>query len=248
MHRIGTRAGYVDMDEKYYLGLRNHLDFLELSMSDGVELEDFNDYGIAVGSIHCAHFDGRGVNLADSALREVNVRELAKAHRAADMFGASRIVLHGERDSSDTCAAENITSILREYPDLRYCLENMPFEGFFGTSASELAAIANPLGIGFCLDVGHAACYAGSMGLNYEEYIRTFVALRPRQYHFSDNRSQLSIGARFDDAHLHLGRGSLDFELLLSLIPADSFITLETPIDIEGKLEDIALIRSYERS
>jgi deoxyribonuclease-4 len=247
VHRIGTKAGYTDMDDQYYLGIVGHIDFLEFSMNGGVAPEEFDGHGIPVESIHCAHFDGNGTNFVDITKHDANALELKRARSAADFFRVSRIVIHPERNISESCAVENLVAILREIPDSRYAMENMPDTWFFGTEPGDISNIVRPLGISTCLDVGHAACYAFATGKNFEEYLRELISIGPAQYHFSDNHSQLRSGAWLGDEHLHLGEGSIDYGMVLSLLPPDSFITLETPRDTSGKLRDIEVIRNHEQ-
>ena len=43
---------------------------------------------------------------------------------------------------------------------------------------------------------------------------------------------------------MHLGEGELDMLGFRKMLPRGAWVTLETPIDIEGKLKDIGFMRA----
>lgn len=248
MHRIGTKTGYLDTPDGFLKFMAPHVDYLEFATASGMDWKKVADCGIPVESVHIGHWTSSAVNLVDSTRWENNVRELQLGIRAADFFGARAIVIHPERSFGPHCSMENLERIILENYDSRFILENMPCPTFFCTESDELAAAAEKLDIGVCLDVNHAACYAFSEGHDYRELFQSFIDLQPTIYHFSDSKFVLNTDGWCEDTHINLGTGDIDWQTVMEIMPKDSLITLETPPDIAGQIRDIELIRKLEKS
>jgi len=84
----------------------------------------------------------------------------------------------------------------------------------------DLLEYLTPLGVGFCLDVGHHAVFSTTPVADWVASLGPYLG----QLHLHDNR-----GTR--DEHLALGQGTIDFQGLLPLIagtlPAPPVVTLE---------------------
>jgi len=86
------------------------------------------------------------------------------------------------------------------------------------------------------MDFGHAICYANSQYPNYGHlsYFKIMIdTLKPTMYHLSDGFNLSTI-----DNHLHFGDGSYNIEEILSLVPGERRITIETPHDFDDDLCD----------
>ena len=90
-------------------------------------------------------------------------------------------------------------------------------------------------GCGFCLDVGHAICSANSQGIEPYSYIEKLVTLYPKRIHLSD----INTNSKYDQ-HLNYGQGNLDFKKILSIVPKDVNITIETNKISKTNLDDYA--------
>lgn len=81
-----------------------------------------------------------------------------------------------------------------------------------------------PLGVGFCLDVGHQSAFSRS---SLEEWL-TVLGPYLGQLHLHDNLGDF-------DSHMALGRGSIDFDMLFDYLRKEDknrpLITLEPHVD-----------------
>ena len=184
--------------------------------------------------IHAAH-SHHGVNLARADHEIVNRTSIREACRFADALGAEIVIVHGGNSGTFEEAVRQISLL----GDRRITLENKPKIGVRGNlcvgyspeefryalSSGALAATA--------LDIGHADCAAHSLGVDSLDYLREFLALKPVIYHLSDRDTSSET-----DVHLNLGKGSLDLDTILDLIPAGASVTLETPRDPARGLDD----------
>jgi sugar phosphate isomerase/epimerase len=194
--------------------------------------------------IHAAH-SHHGVNLARADFENVNRARLAEACRFADALGAQIVVVHGGNSGT---FQETLRQIAL-FGDGRITLENKPKVGVRGNPCvgylpgefrQALASGAVPA---LALDIGHADCAARSLGVDSLEYLREFLALEPILFHLSDRET-----ASEKDVHLNFGKGDLDLEAVLDLIPAGARVTLETPRDpargLEDFLEDVRILET----
>jgi endonuclease IV len=62
-------------------------------------------------------------------------------------------------------------------------------------------------------------------------------------FHISDGIINSGI-----DKHLSIGLGNFDFEYFLSKIKKKSYVTIETPKELDKRLNDIKLLKFYENN
>ncbi len=184
--------------------------------------------------IHAPH-TGNGVNLADPERMPSNLEAYQEAKRFADALSAEVIIAHGGCDGSIDEAIRQ----LRMISDERICIENKPVKGLKGeecrgSSSEEIKRIITEGGAsGFVLDFGHAVYAARSLGISPVGLIKEFLDFSPRLYHLADGDKGSEV-----DVHLNLGRGDFDLKELLSFVPVDSMLTIETPRDPSKGLHD----------
>ena len=95
-------------------------------------------------------------------------------------------------------------------------------EECIGYNKEELAALVQDK-YKFCLDFGHAAKAALSLGVDYKVYINGLLELKPSMFHIND------VGFKIEeDEHMNFGEGRLDIRYLKRLI-GENPVTLETP-------------------
>lgn len=194
--------------------------------------------------IHAAH-SHHGVNLARGDFEEGNRACLVEACRFADALGADIVVVHGGNNGTFEEALRQIAL----FGDGRITLENKPKVGVRGNlcvgyhPGEFRQALASGAVSAMALDIGHADCAARSLGVDSLEYMREFLALEPILFHLSDRETVSE-----KDVHLNFGKGDLDLEAVLDLIPAGARVTLETPRDpargLEDFLEDIRTLEA----
>ena len=150
---------------------------------------------------------------------------------------------------------DGLNQILTGDENTMILLEGMSGKGSeIGGKFEELSAIINgikhPGKVGVCLDT----CHLYSAGYNIiesldevmNEFDRTIGLHRVKAVHLNDTME--AFGSH-KDRHAKVGQGNLGLEGILRFIknPAISMlpIFLETPNEVEGYQEEIALIRSY---
>lgn len=229
-----TNKNYIQEAERLYS--EGVYQYIELYAEPGSYKENINlwqELKIPY-VIHAPHFLG-GVNLAKREQAEKNVRLLAEAQKFAAVLKVDKIIVHPGVDGDINETARQLKAI----NDSRILIENKPYhaldDGLIcnGTSPEEIRLVMKEAGVGFCLDIGHAICSAKAHGVNYIEYLKEFISLEPQMYHLADGDTN-----NFTDDHRHIGKGNFDLEIILSLLPCDAMVTIETRKDLEGKLND----------
>lgn len=194
--------------------------------------------------VHAAH-SHHGVNLARADFEAINRARLGEACRFADALGAEIVVVHGGNNGTFEEALRQIT----RFGDRRIVMENKPKVGVRGNPCVGYLpgefrqAMASGAVAAMALDIGHADCAARSLGLDSIAYLQEFLSLKPILYHLSDRET-----ASEKDVHLNFGKGDLDLEAVLDLIPTGARVTLETPRDpsrgLEDFLEDVRVLEA----
>ena len=253
MHKIGIKAGFPNVTPDFLETVKPYIDFLEWSMTQSMNWENIDTAGIPIKVVHISYWNSPPkINLADAGVNDRNIRELKESIRIADYHKSESIVIHPERTINENCSLDNVVYLLNKVKDTRFAIENMSArfeffeEEFLGQNAEELKYVIDRTNIRSCFDIGHASCYAYAEGLDFKKYYQSFFDLKPLVYHFSDDRFFINDKGICPDQHLHLGKGDIDWELVLSMMPEDSIITLETSPD-GGHEDDVKLIRRLEK-
>jgi sugar phosphate isomerase/epimerase len=185
--------------------------------------------------LHAPHFMA-GLNLSKRESLKKNI-ELAKITlTAADRLGSEIVIFHPGIGGQD----EEVVFQLKKIFDPRIVIENKPYyplnniNGICnGYSPASIKYIMDNTRVGFCLDIGHAICAANAVKANRYEYIKRFIALKPKIFHLTDGENN-----GLEDKHLHFGKGDYEIERILTFLPADSSITIETEKDHADTLAD----------
>lgn len=193
--------------------------------------------------IHAPHYVG-GMNLAKKGMRENNKILANEAISFADELRTEVIIFHSGVDGDIAESADQ----LKAFSDKRIVVENKPYlaiEGDHvcnGYSPEEIARIMRISSSGLCLDIGHAICSANTQKIDYKLYLKRFIELTPKLYHLSDGDIS---GER--DQHKNFGKGNYPIKEILSMIPPESMITVETPKNSKDNLDDFASDIKYLR-
>lgn len=175
--------------------------------------------------IHCPHA-GNGFNLADLNSRGNNLRIFQEVIKFADTLKSDRIIVHPGNNGSLLEAISQIKGL----NDSRIYVENKPIEGLsgevcLGSTPEDIKRILDEAGIkGFVLDFGHAIYAANTLRVDSYSFIEEFLSLKPRMFHLSDG---LMVSVK--DCHLNFGEGNFNLYKLISYIPRNGLVTLETP-------------------
>lgn len=88
-------------------------------------------------------------------------------------------------------------------------------------------------GLGFCLDIGYAICYAAWAGIGLEEVIKCFMKLNLKVFHLFDGDISSQI-----DSHLNFCKGDFNLSRIIQMIPANSYVSIETKKNSKLNLND----------
>ena len=103
------------------------------------------------------------------------------------------------------------------------------------------------VGLGFCLDIGHAICAANGHGQDPFTALAEYIKLKPDMYHLTDGDINGVL-----DRHDHIGEGSFDFKSIFSYLPEKSMITIETKkdsaINLDDFIRDVTVLNNYAKN
>ena len=194
--------------------------------------------------IHCPHA-AHEFNLSKADAAEGNAAKFVEVQAFADALRADVIVVHGGFGGN----IDQTIRQLRGLNDRRILLENKPKVGLngaicIGHSPEEVSRIVAEAALaGIVLDFGHATCAANSSGVSPFAHIARFLEMEPKVFHIGDGDASSA-----QDVHLNFGAGSFDIPRLLSCVPVDACLTIETPTDLALELTDFAANARYLRS
>ena len=184
--------------------------------------------------IHAPHFSD-GINLSRKEKEKDNLALAKDAIKFADALKGSLIIFHPgvEGQIEETARQLNIIN------DKRIVIENKPYYSndevsvCTGYSPEDINFVMNEAKTGFCLDFGHCICAANALHIDPLKYTDEFMKLKPAIFHLTDGDF-----TGVYDIHNHLGNGSYPLKKLISRIPSNSILTLETPKDSLKSLDD----------
>lgn len=222
--RMGLKlwSSNVDLvDEAKKLISDGVFDYIELTPVPGSDISPFVGLGLKF-VIHVTH-ERFGFNIADPKKRDFNLKVLENCIDWADRLDAKHLIVHpGFGD------IQNSLDLLSSVEDERILIENMPKDGLGGEVMVGYTPedVRRLLGgrFGFCLDFGHAIKASHSIGVGYKKMLEAFMGLGPQHFHLHGGDSKKGM-----DEHLSLGEGDFDLKYIVSLLDADSTVTLETP-------------------
>ncbi len=143
-----------------------------------------------------------------------NKKVLFEMIELSNQLNSKYMILHPEFGT-----VKNFIKLLGLINNEKFMVENMPFYGMNDTKEliaynySDIKKIMDECGLGFCLDLAHAAKTAIALHLDYKEFIKMLFLLGPKIAHVSDGRFDNRI-----DEHLDLGTGDFDMIFFKSLI------------------------------
>ena len=189
--------------------------------------------------LHAPH-SYSGLNLSLKSKEAENRQLIRKVDFFRKQLNPSYIIFHPGLEGKLEETLRQLKVFKTEFPEVfeKVIIENKPKLGLkgelcLGAMPQEIGQIMDSIGIGFCLDIGHAIYYAAWAKLPWQKIVEEFNALKPRAYHLSDGDI-----ASFKDMHEHFGSGNFDFEKIMTMIPGDSFLAIETKRDSWKDLND----------
>ncbi|MCH9609908.1 MAG: hypothetical protein S4CHLAM45_13660 [Chlamydiales bacterium] len=213
----------------------NLIDFIEITAVIG-SYEPFAPLwkSLAIPYVIHAPTFSHGVSFSQKEREKTNLKAMEEVFCFADLLQASTIIIHpgGEGKIEETIRQINLMK------DSRLAIENKPYRMSSGHLSNgylpeEIALIKRECGTQFCLDISHAICAANSLKKEHFPFLEQFFALKPDIYHVMDGKLEDEV-----DEHLHLGKGSYPLRQIISMIPKEALVTIETDKDSQDHLED----------
>jgi deoxyribonuclease IV len=198
--------------------------------------------------LHAPH-SLQGLNLSLQTSQDLNERHCEEVRQYTKSLRPQNVIFHPGMQGTVDETIRQINLLKKDFPDVFKIalIENKPKIGLnnencVGSSPSEIDRIMKGTNIGFCLDFGHASCYAASAKIDYYEVLGNFRAFSPMVFHLSDGRANSIY-----DGHLHFGSGNYDLRKILSFLPKeiDPYITLETEKSSKVTLDDFVEDASF---
>jgi len=229
--KIGIKSYDYVQELEYF---KDKADFFEIMAVEGRDYSGFKNFKMPF-VIHSQHAIF-GINNANKEIYQKNLDSFNYASKVADMLGAKKIVVHPGNIENNNCSENNSINFVKSLKDKRVIIENMPQEKALCHTPEQLKEFVSKAGCGICFDINHAITTAQNLKKDYKEFIKDFVKLKPIHFHLG--------GHKFTGKdHLCFADSELDLKEILSLLPKDAEITLETSKDIEKTKEDLKIIR-----
>ena len=240
--KLGLKLWSVNTDaylrEAVKLYARKVFDYLEVYFVPGSEATAAEWKATGIPCIVHAPHSQHGVNLASAEHEAYNRETFAAVRKFADALSAPDIIVHGGVLGS----VAEIVRQLKLIGNLRILIENKPYlpidrsnRKLAGSTPEEIAEIIAGANCGFCLDIGHMVASANAHKADWCDYFKAFLALQPKMFHLSDLEADSDI-----DQHLHYGSGSLPIGEIVSQLPPDAAVSIETKRDSSDNLDDFA--------
>lgn len=199
--------------------------------------------------LHAPH-SYSGLNFALKKFETANRTLITEVESFRIALNAGLTIFHPGTGGTIEETIRQIKTFKGEFPGLfkSAVIENKPKLGLngefcIGASAEEMKQILHETGLGFCLDFGHAVCYAAWKGVGYESILDQFLELQPSIFHLSDGDMNSAI-----DRHLNFGKGNFELEAMVSRIPSNACISIETPKETGADLRDFETDVTYLRN
>lgn len=189
--------------------------------------------------IHSQHA-GFGINNADITKDNKNKHAITLAINLANVLNSNKIIMHpGELDNSN-CTIKNSEDFTKSLGDNRILIENIPSLNKISlcSTPEETLKFLKATGAGFCLDINHAISTALELKIDYIEFLKEFIEIKPAHYHLGGQRLN-----KDDRAHLCFKDSEINLKQIISLLPLDCEITLEVTTDLEKTKQDLETIK-----
>ena len=244
MHKLGlkiwsTNIFYIKPAIELYG--KKILDYLELYVVPGSATEylsKWEEVNLPI-ILHAPHSNaGFNLSLKDVGFKNRSLIREVEVFREA--LNPKSVIFHPGTNGSMEETIRQVNMFKNEFPGLfdLAVMENKPKMGLngeicVGASPEEMKKALDETELGFCLDIGHAICYAAWGKMEYKNIIDQFIKLKPKMYHLSDGdvRSQT-------DMHLNFGKGNFDLQKIIRMIPQDAYVSIETNKRSQTDLDD----------
>lgn len=244
--KIGLKINDI-VSADYVKKISGEIDFLEIYAEPGSEFEVLSSFTKPV-VVHVAHFDS-GVNFANPKRKRANEIALSHAVSLANKFKSSRIIFHPELKEDESCTLGVLEDFISSHYDERLHIESMPFSSMgyehFAANPSEIKHLLKTLSVKFCLDLAHTIEYLAHTKLP-NSAVEDYLALKPNHFHITDADISGVFDKNYNERHLNFGDGTMDLDWFKRVLPDNSWVTIETPTDIERQVDEVRYLRQAD--
>ncbi len=225
---------------KKLINKESQAQFLELYAKPGTSMNAIHVWSEIQSPIitHAPHYSA-GLNLSLPEKENSNFLMIEETMNMMKIWNSQDVIFHPGVNGDVKETIRQLKIVISKFPDKKYYIENKPKLGngvglvCVGYTIAEISEIINKTGCSFCLDFGHAISAANAQKLTPLEYISDFLKLAPSLFHLADGDFHSSY-----DSHLHLGDGDYPLDSIISLLPSDCKVTLETKKCFQDNLDD----------
>ena len=228
---LKIRTNHLERLDEY----KEVFDFFEIFVEPEAELQQLENLNKEI-TIHAAHHEF-GFNSGDSKKYELNKKILDQAIQAAEIVKAQWIIVHPGYIVDDDYE-KTMISFFQENFDKRLLLENCPYldysennERYLFSTPGEVKRLLDKIGLGLCLDFGHAVCAANVLKEDSRKMIKEFFDLKPEYFHLTG----IAMDAVTNDHEYHLDEVENDFEFLKRIGKSQPLV-LEVPLNDRAKI------------
>ena len=191
-----------------------------------------------------------GINPAQKKLEAYNLKNIETLEKFRKALNPKYIIFHPGLDGEINETIRQFLILKKEFPEIHKIslIENKPVKGIngekcIGTNPEEIKSLMNKTEMNFCLDIGHAFCAANSLKIDIWEFFEEMLQLKPSMFHLSDGTNNSEL-----DEHRNYRNGNFDLKKILSFLPKNSIISIETEKTSNKKLktftDDAIFLRS----
>mgnify|MGYP001182816311 FL=1 len=236
---------YIDWDVDYYEVYIRHIDHLGQPVTLEKQLEMLKPIKEKVMGIHGGILY-QGVNFLDKDAYDENKKALDIVFKSLDFFvNCKYIVFHpGVFVNSTSCSFDELFTWIRPIQDSRFMIEIEPIFAYKERylfpiyKPSDWLDIKNDIQKDIVVDTGHLLITARALKKDPVKYISDVInVLNPKVIHLANNDNR---GDGFEDSHLSLPDGELDFNKLSHLF-GNKMLTIEVG---DLSLRDLNLVKS----
>ncbi|MHA2300110.1 MAG: GNAT family N-acetyltransferase [Candidatus Thorarchaeota archaeon] len=204
------------------------IDFVELYVVPGVvDTESLDNLkGIPI-ILHAPNYN-HDFNLRDE--NQVYEESMKTLETVSEYLHEKTVIFHPGLESGKDDIKYVIAKINELKTEFDIILENMPRRpirgkrNIIGAHIDDFNMIVENTGCKVCIDIGHTICSANYFQRDALQYLQTFFNLHPYMFHIGDGEYSSQ-----SDVHKPLLEGDFPLHEIITMIPLNSRITLETP-------------------
>ena len=236
--------GVKSYDNKdFFEHFKDSADFFEVQAIESKDYSFLESFKLPF-VVHAEHL-GFGINIADKKLEKKNINAIKFAIKIADLAKAKKIIVHPGKMLNPDCLMKQSIKILDIIDDDRIIIENLPsLSNGLCDTPENTKIFLDRSGKRLILDINHAIETAVLNNLDYINYLKSFIRLKPKHYHFGGQ----IIHNKDYKTHLSFRESNIDHENIMKIIPKSAEMTLEVTTNIKKTEYDLAFIRDIIRN